>query len=118
MRFQILAVPVLIASLTACSAATAEASTELDLKKLRPFLKAVQSLIESGFGDAQIDQIEQDFGKLAMDGSKTMMLPIRYQGEKVELRVVIRKEDVDTVEIRFFGPPKLAEQITQTMLKL
>jgi len=82
---------------------------------LRPFLKAVQSLIEAGFSEAQIGQIEQEFSKLAVNGIKTMAFPIVYQGAKAELRVAIRKEDVDIVEIRFFAPPKLAEQIIQTM---
>jgi len=75
MRLTLLVISILAASLFGCGQYLVEVSAEVDLAKLRPFLKAVHPLIETGFGDAQIDQIEQQFGKLARDGTKTIAFP-------------------------------------------
>jgi len=118
MRLPLLAISTIAASLFGCGQSLVDASTEIDLAKLRPFLKAVQPLIENGFGDAQISQIEQEFRKLALDGTKTITFPIVYRGAKADLRVTVRKEDSDTVEIHLFAPPQLAEQIKQAFKSL
>lgn len=115
MRLPFIAICALSASLFGCGQSLVEASTEIDLVKLRPFLKAVRPLIESGFADAQIGEIEQEFGKLARDGSKAVTFPIVYKGTKTELRVMVRKEDVDTVELHFFALPQLTAQIKEAM---
>jgi hypothetical protein len=60
-------------------------------------------------------QVENDFRALVMDGTKEFTFPIVYDGAESELRVRVRKEDVDTVEIRFFATPKLAQQISDAM---
>lgn len=88
---------------------------ELDLSKLRTLLAAIKPHIAKGFGEPQMVQIESDFRALVMDGTKQYAFPIVYDGAESELRVRVRKEDVDAVEIHFFAAPKLAEQIQNVM---
>ena len=108
-------ITVLLAILVGCNGSFKETSTEIDLAKLRPLLNAVQPLIAKGFGAPQISQIENDFRALAANEAKRSTFPVVYDGVETELGVLVRKEDVDTVEIRFLGTPKLIEKIQQTM---
>jgi len=50
-----------------------------------------------------------------MNDTKQLKFPIVYDGVETELRVRVRKEDVDVVEIRFFGASTLADRIQRTM---
>ena len=101
--------------LAGCGGSFKEASVELDLTKLRTLLNAIEPLISKGFGEAQISQIENDFKALARNESKRITFPVVYNGAETELRVLVRKEDVDAVEIRFSSDPRLAEQIQQAI---
>jgi vacuolar-type H+-ATPase subunit F/Vma7 len=92
-----------------------EASIEVDLSKLRTLFDAIRPHIAKGFGESQTAQIESDFRALPMGGAKQFTFPIVHDGADSELRVRIRKEDVDIVEIHFFAVPKLAEQIEHVM---
>lgn len=98
-----------------CTGSLKEASAEFDAAKLRTLLQAIQPLIQKGFGEAQIGQIESGFQTLAVNETKHVNFPIVYDGVETELRVQVRKEDVDVVEIRFFSAPALAEQIQRTI---
>jgi len=104
-----------LAILLGCSGSLKEASAEFDSAKLPTLLKAIQPLIQKGFGEAQIGQIEDGFRALAVNATKETNFPIVYDGIETELRVVVRKEDVDVVEIRFFSTAALAEQIQRTI---
>jgi hypothetical protein len=117
-RFRVLLLAAILAVFLGCTPPNIESSTELDLSKLRPFLKQVQPLVEDGFGDSQIDQIEKSFRGLAMDGKSVTDYPVVYHGAKTTLRIQIRKEDFDTVEIRLWASPELAGQITGVMRSL
>ena len=85
------------------------------MTKLRTLLNAIQPLISKGFGETEISQIENSFKALALNETKRTSFPIAYDGAEAELQVQIRKEDVDTVEIRFFSQARLAERIQQTI---
>lgn len=105
-----------LAFLAACGEKTLkEISVELDLSKLRALFDAIRPLVAKGFGEPQMAKIENDFRALQMDEIKEYTFPIVHEGEDSELRVVVRKEDVDTVEIRFFAVPKLTQQISNAM---
>lgn len=105
----------LMAILLSCNGSLKEASAEFDSAKLGVLLKAIQPLIQKGFGEAQIGEIENSFRALAVNGTKQVSFPIVYDGVETELRVEVRKEDVDVVEIHFFSNPALAEQIQRTI---
>jgi hypothetical protein len=105
----------LAALLLGCSGSLKEASAEFDSAKLPVLLKAIQPLIQKGFDEAQISQIEDGFLALAVNETKETNFPIVYDGVETELRVAVRKEDVDVVEIRFFSTPALADQIQRTI---
>jgi hypothetical protein len=107
--------PATMAILLGCSGSLQEASAEFDSAKLPVLLKAIQPLIQKGFGEVQISQVENGFRALAVDETKEMNFPIVYNGDDTELRVAVRKEDVDVVEIRFFSTSALAEQVQRTI---
>lgn len=115
MRLRMTATLAFFAMFLGCNGSLKEASAEFDAAKLRILLQAIQPLIQKGFGEAQIGQIEGSFQALAVNETKHVNFPILYDGVETELRVQVRKEDVDVVEIRFFSAPALAEQIQRTM---
>jgi hypothetical protein len=89
---------------------------ELDSQKMRVLFAAIRPLITSGFGEPQMAQIERDFAALAVNDTKEITFPIVvYGGTSSDLSIRIRKEDVDTVEIHFFGAPELVEKLQQTI---
>src|SRR5262245_43157287 len=91
--------------LLGCGGSVKEASAEFDSSKLRTLLDAIRPHIAKGFGDQEVREIESGFQSLAVDESKQYTYPIFHDGTVTELRVEVRKEDVDVVEIRFFGTP-------------
>jgi hypothetical protein len=115
MRLWIAAILTIWSMLLGCNGSLKEASAEFDAAKLRVLLKAIQPLVQKGFDEAQIGQIEGSFQALAVNETRRFDFPILYNGVETELRVQIRKEDVDVVEIHFFSVPALAEQIQRTI---
>ena len=92
-----------------------ETSAELDLTKLRTLLVAIQPLISKGFGETEINDIDNTFRALALNETKQMNFRIVYEGTETDLRVLVRKEAADAVEIRFLCNAKLSEQIKHTI---
>ena len=105
----------LLLSLLSCGESDKETSAEFDSAKLRTLLDAIRPHITKGFSDQQVQEIESGFRSLAVDGTKPYTFAIVHDGMDTKLRVQVRKEDVDVVEIRFFGTPKLIGQIQQTI---
>jgi hypothetical protein len=98
-----------------CGGSAKEASAEFDSAKLGTLLDAIRPHIAKGFSEQQAREIENGFQSLAVDATRQYTYPIVYDGSETELLVEVRKEDVDVVEIRFRGPPELADQIQQTI---
>src|SRR3981081_1091275 len=113
MRLWIAAILALWSMLLGCSGSLKEASAEFDAAKLRVLLKAIQPLIQKGFDEAQIGQIEGSFQALAVNETRRVNFPILYNGVETELRVQVRKEDVDVVEIHFFSAPAASADLTR-----
>ncbi|MEO5922478.1 MAG: hypothetical protein ABIR70_01485 [Bryobacteraceae bacterium] len=83
---------------------------------MRVLFEAIRPGITSGFGEQQIVEIERGFSSLKVDGTKELTFPVVYAGAESELRIRIRKEDVDAVEMHFFGTPALVAKI-QDMIR-
>lgn len=104
----------LLTFLGGCSK-SAETSVEMDSVKIRVLLGALGQKVTSGLAEAQIAEVENDFSALQRDGTKERTYPVVFKGESSELRIQIRKEDVDAVELHFQGEPALVEEIQNTI---
>ncbi len=88
-----------------------ESSTDFDSEEVRPFLERLKPLIESGFSDNEILQVQKTLESMKVDEEKELEFPIRYQGGQTVLRVRIFMDDVNAPDLSFFTHPKLAEAI-------
>lgn len=89
-----------------------EMSIEVDVTMLPRLLQAVRSQLPSGFSDLEIAGLQADFASLAVDQRKVYSFPFSYDGSETTLRLILRKEAADTVELRLWARPKLTAAIT------
>ena len=103
---------VFLAAIAGYAQAPVEATARVEPTKLRPFLTALQPVIENGFGDREITQITEQAAKLTTNATVPLTFPIIYKGIKSDLRVILKKEPGDVVGLRFLAVPLLIEEIT------
>jgi len=101
--------------LQGCSNPGAEASTNLDLANLAPLLKSVQQLIQSGFGDADVAQTVTTVRSMPVGQTKEMKFKTVFREKETTLRLQVKRDDVDSVDIWFLTSPELATEIQKTM---
>ena len=99
-----------------CSSPGAEASTNLDLADLTPLLKSIQRLIQSGFGDAEVAQIDATVRGMPVNQTKELNFQTVFHGTSTAVRLQVKKDDVDAVSVWFITSPALAAEI-QTAMK-
>lgn len=104
-----------IVLLHGCASPGAEASTNLDLADLTPLLKSVQRLIQSGFGDPEVAQIDGMVRLMPVGQTKELKFQTVFRGTSTLLRLQVKKDDVDAVDIWFFTSPELAADIQKAM---
>jgi hypothetical protein len=94
-----------------------EASMNFDSENVRPFLERLKPMIEFGFSDNEISQVQKWMDGLKVDDEKELEFPIKYHGEKSVLRVRVFMDDVDSPNVYFFTHPQLAREISQEIGK-
>lgn len=94
-----------------------ESSMNFDLENVRPFLQRVASLIDAGFGAAEIDRVVSLAENMAHDDEQTIEFQIKYHGTPSPFRIGIFMDDIDAPDMYFFGPASLATQIDAEMEK-
>lgn len=99
---------------TSAGEGLAEASTNLDLELLGPFIERVSSLV-TGFGTAEVAEALEVFEDLEMKEERERAFQVQYGGETMPLVVRIFKSDEDAPDIAFFAPPSLVEEINKLM---
>lgn len=87
----------------------------LDLIELKPLLASVQKLVEKGFGDDQVGQVDNAARSLQTDQTKEFKFAVVSSGEETPLRIQLKKDDVDAVSIWLFTSPPLAGKIQVAM---
>ena len=105
----------IIMLLQGCASSGAEASTNLDLADLTPLLKSVQRLIQSGFGDSEVAEIDAMARSMPVDQTKELKFQTVFHGTGTALRVQVKKDDVDAVSVRFLTSPQLAAEVQKAM---
>jgi len=101
--------------LQGCSSPGAEASTNLNLADLAPLLKSVQQLVQGGFGDADVTQTNAIVRSMPVGQTKEMKFQMVFRGANTTVRLQVKKDDVDAVDIWFFTSPELAAEIQKAM---
>jgi hypothetical protein len=94
-----------------CNRSGAEVSTNLDLADLTPLLKSVERLIQNGFGDAEVAQIDAAARSMPVDQTKELKFQTVFHGTSTALRLQVKRDDVDAVSIWFITSPDLAAEI-------
>ena len=97
---------------------SADASCNLDAKDLPKLLKATSPLIEKGFGDAEVQLVERIAESTPVRDTRTKSFPITYLGKSATLRIEVKKDDVDALEIWFLTEPALTMEIRTKMQQL
>jgi hypothetical protein len=82
---------------------------------VRQFLQRISTLIESGFGEAQIQQACQLAESMEHDAEQRLEFPISYAGRDSLLCIGTFMDDINAPDVYFFSPPALAAQIDVEM---
>ncbi len=91
-----------------------EASMNLDLEDVRPFLSRLPALVE-GFRDADAQQLSDAIATLPVESERSWSFAVRYQGTEVPLQVRAFMDDVDAPDLHFFSSPALAGAIQEEL---
>ena len=88
-----------------------ESPAGFDLEQVRPFLQRISPLIESGFGEVQINQVCQLIERMEIDATEELEFSIRLGGKATSMRVSVFMDDIESPDICFFSPPALSARI-------
>jgi hypothetical protein len=88
-----------------------EVSANFDLADVRPFLSRVSAVLDSGFGEAEVDQLVSQIGQQAVDSEQTYDFTVTFDGHQGTLRVTALMDDVGAPDMAFYAPPTLAARI-------
>jgi hypothetical protein len=75
-------------------------------------------LIEKGYGDPEIQALQQLSESMPVKATRVKRLPITYRGQDGTLRIELKKDAVDELEIWFITRPELAAEIQKKMTEL
>jgi hypothetical protein len=96
------------------SAGASEASMNFDANMVGPFLERLSAL-SIGLGPAEIDQVLKVVDEMEVDDERALQFKVKHEGQKVPMTVSVFKDDVDAVDLYFFAPRKLVEEINKLM---
>ena len=92
-----------------------ESSTSFDAGDVRPFLLRVSGLIDSGFGETEVEQVMDAIGSLALEEEKELSFQIVHSGSAAQLRLTALADDIEVTDVAFFSPKALADAIDSEM---
>jgi hypothetical protein len=95
-----------------------ETSVNLDLSELQPLLIRIAGLVDSGFGQVEIDGFMKKVKRLKPDQSFQSTFPIVFSGVTAPLHIRVFMDDVNAPDTYFYAPKKLAEQIDDEIKRL
>ena len=104
-------------SVVSCGTGLKEASSNFDSNEVDGFLQKVSTLVESGFGEPERNQVIQMLKSLKIDEQKSLEFKVTFKQTASPLRVTLYLDDVDAVDMYFFAEPALADAIQAEMNK-
>jgi hypothetical protein len=97
---------------------TADASCNLEPPDLPKLLQAIHPRIEKGYGEQEIATVQRLWESTPLKSTGVKTFPITYRGQSATLRVELKKDDLDEIEIWFITTPELAKEIQVRMRQL
>ncbi|MBI3472845.1 MAG: hypothetical protein HY013_15925 [Candidatus Solibacter usitatus] len=84
-----------------------ELSANCDLENLKPFLKRLRSVVESGLFESEIIEIADTLDALGRGQSREFALRVQFNGRRTPVRLKVVMEDHDCPDLYFFAPEDL-----------
>jgi hypothetical protein len=85
--------------------------TDFDMEDVDAFLARVSSLVESGFGAAEVARLTKRIRRMKVESDRWFSYRVRYAGREEKLKVYVFMDDIDTPEIAFHASPALCAAI-------
>lgn len=95
-----------------------DASCNLEPKDFPKLLTNIRPLIDKGYADDEIKSLKDLLSATPIKGTGVKTFAIVYWGSSTSLRVELKKDDVDEIEIWFITVPQLAKEIQSQMKAL
>jgi hypothetical protein len=114
-HLSILALAIVLTTTSCTLAKSAEVSCNVEPKDLLNLLRAIRPLIRGGFGDSEIETLKRLAEATPVKDTGVKTFPISYQGKDAILRLELKKDDVDELEIRFITQKELAAVVQKQM---
>lgn len=93
-----------------------EVSMNFDLDQVEVFLHRIISLIDSGFGEHDVNPTMASIDHMKMEEEREVCHSIiRYKGEKMLFNIRVFMDDVDAPDLYIFTQKSLAEAINNLM---
>jgi hypothetical protein len=92
-----------------------ETSGNFEVDHLQHFLQRVKTLVDSGFGEDEILQIQTAAESMPIDSKKHWEFPIDFKGTTTSLGITLFMDETEFPEVSFLTHPDLAETIDQQM---
>lgn len=92
-----------------------ETSGNFEVEQLQHFLQRVKTLVDSGFAEDEILQVQTTAESMPIDSSKRLEFPIEFKGDPTSLRITLFMDENEFPEVSFLTHPGLAEAIDQQM---
>ena len=85
--------------------------TDFDIEDVEAFLARVSSLVEAGFGAAEVARLVNKVRRMKVESDRWFSYRVRYAGREEKLKVYVFMDDIDTPEIAFHASPALCGAI-------
>jgi hypothetical protein len=92
-----------------------ETSGNFEVDHLQHFLQRVKTLVDSGFGEDEILQLQTAAESMPIDSSKHWEFPIDFKGTPTSSGLRSSWDETEFPEVSFLTHPDLAETIDQQM---
>jgi hypothetical protein len=96
--------------------ALGEASMNFDADGLAEYAQRLRSLIDSGFGEAEITRLMAEVQQMDPNEERTFDFPVTWQGQPTTLLVEVFMDDTHAPDVSFIALPELADRIRADML--
>ena len=94
-----------------------ETSGNFEIEQLQHFLQRVKTLVDSGFGESEILQVQTVAESMPIDSSKRLEFPVDFKGSATSLGIALFMDETEFPEVTFLTHPELAETIDRQMTR-
>ena len=88
-----------------------ETSGNFEVEQLPIFLSRLKTLVDSGFDESEILQVQTIAETMPIDSSKQLEFPIDFKGVNASLKIRLFMDESESPEVSFVTQPDLAEAI-------